>query len=320
MTHPQSQNQRFLTHPKACFSVILKMLIQDYIPVFEGKVAVLSFLLSVSMVAIVNHITIPVLVMLQLIYMLVLTGLWKFVKLSRFILLSHVVGLIFGIGMAITCNNTDSVQMVYLGVYMMVLAFFHISEFVATSIHNPQTLSLSSFLLNHSMEYGIAAVASWIEYSVELFFIPWLKSYWFICAIGLILVIGGEFLRKLAMFTAMTNFTHNVQYYKRYNHQLITYGVYRYFRHPSYVGWFYWSTGTQLILCNPVCLVVYIATVWHFFKDRIETEEELLIHFFGQEYLDYKSRVGTGLPFIRGYTGQLPPDLVLLKSNSRPTN
>lgn len=27
-------------------------------------------------------------------------------------------------------------------------------------------------------------------------------------------------------------------------------------RHPSYMGWFWWSIGTQLLLCNPVvCLL-----------------------------------------------------------------
>jgi protein-S-isoprenylcysteine O-methyltransferase Ste14 len=30
------------------------------------------------------------------------------------------------------------------------------------------------------------------------------------------------------------------------DHQLITSGVFSLMRHPSYVGWFYWSVGTQV--------------------------------------------------------------------------
>lgn len=61
----------------------------------------------------------------------------------------------------------------------------------------------------------------------------------------------------------------------------------------------------QVMLCNPICGVVYALTVWRFFRDRTEEEEISLIHFFGDEYLDYKKRVPTGLPFIKGVKVEL---------------
>ena len=48
------------------------------------------------------------------------------------------------------------------------------------------------------------------------------------------------------MFTAGSNFNHVVQNEKSETHTLVTSGVYAWFRHPSYVGWFYWSIGTQV--------------------------------------------------------------------------
>lgn len=60
------------------------------------------------------------------------------------------------------------------------------------------------------------------------------------------MVLCGEGLRKAAMLTAGSNFNHIVQNEKAQSHVLVTSGVYSYFRHPSYVGWFYWSTGTQV--------------------------------------------------------------------------
>lgn len=72
---------------------------------------------------------------------------------------------------------------------------------------------------------------------------------------GLLMVLCGEALRKAAMLTAGSNFNHIVQNEKAYSHVLVTSGVYAFFRHPSYVGWFYWSIGTQvcvslLLDCN----------------------------------------------------------------------
>ena len=31
----------------------------------------------------------------------------------------------------------------------------------------------------------------------------------------------------------------------------------RYVRHPGYLGWLLWVTGTQALLCNPLCLLSF---------------------------------------------------------------
>ena len=146
----------------------------------------------------------------------------------------------------------------------------------------------------------MAAILSWIEFWVEYYFLPDVKMFrlFFLC--GLVMVVFGETLRKVAMFTAGANFTHQVQAVKRSDHTLVTTGVYSFFRHPSYVGWFYWSIGTQLLILNPICTVGYAIVSWKFFNARITDEEKLLWCFFGDQYTQYKERVGTGIPFIQG--------------------
>ena len=59
-------------------------------------------------------------------------------------------------------------------------------------------------------------------------------------------------------------------------------------------------SGTQLVLCNPICFIAYVSASWKFFKERIWEEELTLRNFFGEEYIKYQKRVGTGLPFIYG--------------------
>ncbi|XP_028175065.1 protein-S-isoprenylcysteine O-methyltransferase [Ostrinia furnacalis] len=187
------------------------------------------------------------------------------------------------------------------GLYTMVLSMFHFSEFMAVALTNPRTLTIDSFILNHSVQYGVAAVSSWIEWGVEYYFFPEMKTYFWVSALGVVMCIGGELLRKSAMFTAKTNFNHTVQYVKRPDHQLVTHGVYAICRHPSYVGWFYWSIGTQITLLNPFCFVVYALASWTFFRERVFAEELTLLAFFGPQYAEYQTKVGTGLPFIQGH-------------------
>ena len=76
--------------------------------------------------------------------------------------------------------------------------------------------------------------------------VPELKQLSYFSLLGLLMVMCGECLRKAAMLTAGSNFNHIVQNEKAQSHVLVTDGVYSMFRHPSYVGWFYWSIGTQV--------------------------------------------------------------------------
>lgn len=58
---------------------------------------------------------------------------------------------------------------------------------------------------------------------------------------------------------------------------------------------------SQLILQNPICFFAYALISWKFFHARILIEEITLLKFFGDNYVEYQERVGTGLPFISGY-------------------
>ena len=73
---------------------------------------------------------------------------------------------------------------------------------------------------------------------------------------------------------------------------------YAYLRHPSYFGWFYWSIGTQLLLCNPICAILYSLTGWIFFRHRIPFEEETLQRQYPNQYPSYMDHTVIGLPFI----------------------
>lgn len=209
---------------------------------------------------------------------------------------SVLLGTLLTIGVLFITGQKLQQHFVPLGFYLILLSSFHFSEYFVTSLTNPSTLSLTSFLIDHSIAYILAISFSFIEFILEVYLFHGFKKFNIISMVGLILAISGEIIRKLAMFTAGTNFSHLITSEKDPNHKLVTHGIYSLFRHPSYAGWLYWAVGTQILLLNPICTLLFAAMSYRFFKDRIRYEEETLIGFFNEDYKAYKQKVGLWMP------------------------
>lgn len=185
------------------------------------------------------------------------------------------------------------------GLWGFTLSLFHFWEFNYVALFHPDELSFNSFLLNHSSAYTMAFCAAIAEYFIERMLFPSIKSSTFTLLVGGILVLGGLAVRIVAMFTAGSNFHHLVREEREENHKLVTNGIYTHLRHPSYFGWFWYTVGGQVLLCNPLCVFAYAFASYKFFSERIGLEEEKLIEFFGDDYRKYKSRTTVGIPFIK---------------------
>jgi len=109
----------------------------------------------------------------------------------------------------------------------------------------------------------------------------------------------GCAVRVIALFTAKHNFTHEIATEKKAEHILVKTGIYQYMRHPGYMGWYWWTVGSQLILINPICACAFAYVSWKFFHHRIPVEEEGLVEFFGFDYVKYRSVTPTYIPFIK---------------------
>ncbi|KAI0269110.1 ICMT-domain-containing protein [Gloeopeniophorella convolvens] len=184
------------------------------------------------------------------------------------------------------------------GFFTAAWAAFHWGEYAVTAGWNRGKLSVDSFLLDNGRMYHLANGLALTEYLVTLYFKPSLKSFPHASPLGATLVIFGQFLRSAAMIKAASNFSHSLAFQKLAGHRLVTDGIYAWSRHPSYTGFFYWALGTQLVLQNPLSFSIYLALLMKFFSSRIQTEERALITFFGDDYISYRRRVGTKIPFI----------------------
>jgi protein-S-isoprenylcysteine O-methyltransferase len=162
----------------------------------------------------------------------------------------------------------------------------------------------AAFLIDQSPEYLLALLLSITEFWLEYLFLGQWKLH--LCASfgGALLITSatimwlGQGLRSLGMATAGFAFTHQIQQNQRTGHTLVIHGIYSIFRHPGYTGWFYASIATQVLLCNPICFVLYSYAAWSFFARRIPHEEFLLYRMFGQPYLEFRARTFVFIPLI----------------------
>merc|ERR1712176_1529676 len=110
----------------------------------------------------------------------------------------------------------------------------------------------------------------------------------------------GLFIRAWAMVAAGKNFHHIVQEHNPgADHELITGSIYSCCRHPSYAGFYWWSVGSQIVLVNPVSVFLFMLANHMFFSGRIPHEEYYLINAYRGQYVEYRDRTRTWIPFIK---------------------
>lgn len=205
--------------------------------------------------------------------------------------------------------------------HLLSLVIYHTGEFFFVLFYQTHLLCWNSFLIYHSKSYQIAFFVSMAEYWTLLYFFPGTKALiWPLFLVAVVLIGTGHFFRLGAFYSAQSSFHHLVQTRRAPEHKLITTGIYkysslfplitissgRYSRHPSYLGFYLFSLGNQLLLSNFFCFISYAVVLWKFFYDRIMYEEYYLAKFFKQEYITYLKRTPTLIPFL---------DVVLKKKN-----
>ncbi|KAH8886080.1 ICMT-domain-containing protein [Thozetella sp. PMI_491] len=191
-----------------------------------------------------------------------------------------------------------------LAFYGVTLSTFHFLEFWTTAICNTRDATTKSFVPTENIPVYIMAHAfAFLECLVYrvLYWHSGFKPFPgppISVVLGLPLVIGGQLIRTLAIIHAGAAISRSKQSRRRGGRALVTGGVYSVLRHPSYIGFFWWAIGTQMVLGNTISFFAFVVALWSFFAGRVRREEEYLRHSFGKPYLDYRERVRTMMPFI----------------------
>jgi protein-S-isoprenylcysteine O-methyltransferase Ste14 len=125
-----------------------------------------------------------------------------------------------------------------------------------------------------------------------------LRRSWFflppLAGIGLLLMAAGLALAVWARLNLGEMWS--AQAVVREGHRLIQHGAFAVVRHPIYVGIGLMFAGTFLITGSPMWLIVALSA-FAYFAWRIALEERLMREQFGEQWLDYRARVGAVVPW-----------------------
>lgn len=213
-------------------------------------------------------------------------------------------------------TSSLSNKYIWLVIYSLLLHGFFILEFINSSLYQYNSVTSKSFLIygnkGNKQFWYLQLLTIW-EYlllrlgklNVIVKYFPnignwswsWSWSWWWwtiLQIFGLLISLLGLFIRHLAMKTCGLSFNHYLitpspnHSKNQYENKLITHGIYKYVRHPSYLGFWLYCIGIQLMLLNIGNLTLTIYILNWFFRIRIEYEENQLINKYGDKYINYQ--------------------------------
>jgi protein-S-isoprenylcysteine O-methyltransferase Ste14 len=112
---------------------------------------------------------------------------------------------------------------------------------------------------------------------------------------GVALLVVGSILRLWPVFVLGRRFSGLVAIQR--DHQLVTTGIYRFVRNPSYLGLLVGSLGWALIFRSSIGILIAALFLIPLMA-RIRSEERLLSEHFGAEYESYRARTWRLIPGV----------------------
>jgi protein-S-isoprenylcysteine O-methyltransferase Ste14 len=115
-------------------------------------------------------------------------------------------------------------------------------------------------------------------------------------AIGLALVVIGLMVRVHSILTLKQYFTYSVA--KVENHKIIETGLYKFIRHPGYLGQFIIFIGISTSISNWLSVLAMMIPITLGYLNRINIEERFMLEQLGENYLNYQKRTKRIIPMI----------------------
>jgi protein-S-isoprenylcysteine O-methyltransferase Ste14 len=117
-----------------------------------------------------------------------------------------------------------------------------------------------------------------------------------IAILGLVLMALGLFIRILSIRTLGKFYTRKLL--TTDEQEVIQKGIYKYIRHPGYLGTVVIWSSAGIAMQNLVISIIATVLILISYYYRITSEEQMLVQTFGKKYSDYKNRSWHLLPFI----------------------
>ena len=115
-------------------------------------------------------------------------------------------------------------------------------------------------------------------------------------AIGMALVVIGFVIRIHSIRALKQYFTYSVA--KVENHKIIETGLYKFIRHPEYLGQLIIFIGISISISNWLSILIMMIPITIGYIYRIKVEDSFMIVQMGENYLNYQKRTKRIIPMI----------------------
>jgi protein-S-isoprenylcysteine O-methyltransferase Ste14 len=144
--------------------------------------------------------------------------------------------------------------------------------------------------------YGLITVGYALSFSIGATKIGRIYDWNTFFAIGMALVVIGFVIRIHSILALKQYFTYSVA--KVENHKIIETGLYKFIRHPGYLGQLIIFIGISTSISNWLSILVMMISVTLGYFYRIKVEERFMLEQLGEVYFNYQERTKRLIPMI----------------------
>jgi protein-S-isoprenylcysteine O-methyltransferase Ste14 len=144
--------------------------------------------------------------------------------------------------------------------------------------------------------YGLITLGYALSFSIGATRIGRIYYWNTFFAIGMALFVIGFISRIHSLLTLKQYFTYSVA--KVENHKIIETGLYKFIRHPGYLGQLIIFIGISTSISNWLSILVMMIPITLGYLYRIKVEERFMLEQLGEDYLNYQKRTKRLIPMI----------------------
>jgi protein-S-isoprenylcysteine O-methyltransferase Ste14 len=144
--------------------------------------------------------------------------------------------------------------------------------------------------------YGLITVGYALSFAIGATKIGRVYSWNTFFAIGMTLFLIGLLIRINSILTLRQYFTYSVA--KVQNQKIISTGLYKFIRHPGYLGQLIIFMGISISISNWLSIILMIVPVTLGYLYRIKVEEKFMADQFGEDYKNYQERTKKIIPMV----------------------
>lgn len=144
--------------------------------------------------------------------------------------------------------------------------------------------------------YALITIGYFLSFSIGATNLGRIHSWNIFFAVGMSFFAAGLVIRLLSIATLKRYFSYSVATVQ--SHQIVDTGMYKYIRHPGYLGQMIIFLGISIAISNWISIPAMMISVAIGYAYRIIVEEGFMVEQFGEDYLDYQKRTKKIIPFV----------------------